>query len=672
MYSPTMTVGSTFLYRNKKATLESFGGKYVVLEVEGVPSPATMRIEEFYNDIQDGLVQEAEPSTILVNHGELVTEEDRLLAQKYDDYITPLLSEENPCSRETLKQVIDAVAARRGDTDKNKPSTSTLYNWYKKFQSPEVNRNFAALVNPRRQKRGRQATVWVQELFHEIVDEYYLKPIEDGALSRKETFDVFDRTFKNELSKLSDEERLSVKGICRSVCYQMLEDYDPVYVCIEREGHSEAVKRYRTSTEHFVAERPLELVQIDAVHLNLALRNDKDQYIGLVVVFFAIDVCTRAILSYVISVRKQRGEDLSSAIDLIKHGICPKTKPAHTVNVWPLFGSPETIQHDSGIFASNQFKAFLQEAGVHTYQNPARRSWFNALIERFHRTFRDKCCSKIPGYVGRRKDEIKDSVDIKATPYVTPEQFQRLIEAYILDDYHQKPHKGLGGETPQQACNRLRGFLCPPSPSMIQKLESFMGVLCKGTIQAHKGIQRDGLFYMDSDKQLQRLWHKLGGSKSRKNPEVQFYRSELDISFISVVDPFTRTRFIVPCTSVKTKTSLAEHKAKQAAKKSGTVHATDLPQTMAPILKEIKEYKAQKQSESEKNSQKRKQARPSVQQSMVTPAPRTPEELNNIIEENTAGINNPPEMVEQTSSFDNTPQHSRNRSKKAIISKFEV
>ncbi len=83
---------------------------------------------------------------------------------------------------------------------------------------------------------------------------------------------------------------------------------------------------------------------------------------------------------------------------------------------------------------------------------------------------------------------------------------------------------------------------------MIQKLESFMGVLCRGTIQAHKGIQRDGLFYMDSDKQLQRLWHKLGGSKSRKNPEVQFYRSELDISVISVVDPFTRTRFLVSCT----------------------------------------------------------------------------------------------------------------------------
>ncbi len=323
MYSPTMTVGSTFLYRNKKATLESFG-KYVVLEVEGVPSPATMRIEEFYNDIQDGLVQEAKPSTILVNHGELVAEDDRLLAQKYDDYITPLLSEENPCSRETLKQVIDTVAARRGDTDKNKPSTSTLYNWYKKFQSPEVNRNFAALVNPQRKKRGRQASAWVQDLFHEIVDEYYLKPIGDGALSAKETFDKFDTAFQHELLKLPDEDRESVKGICRSVCYEMLNNYDPVHVCIEREGHSEAIKRYRSSTEHFVAERPMELVQIDAVHLNLALRDDNGGYIGLVVVFFAIDVCTRAIISYVISVRKQRGEDLSSAIDLVKHGICPK------------------------------------------------------------------------------------------------------------------------------------------------------------------------------------------------------------------------------------------------------------------------------------------------------------------------------------------------------------
>ncbi|QJR80877.1 transposase [Alteromonas pelagimontana] len=643
-----------------------------MLEVEGVPSPATICVEEFYNDVQNGLVQEAEPSTILVNHSELVTEDDRLLAQKYDDYITPLLSEENPCSRETLKQVIDTVAARRGDIDKNKPSTSTLYNWYKKFQSPEVNRNFAALVNPCRKKRGRQASAWVQDLFHDVVDEYYLKPIGDGALSAKETFDKFDRAFQHELLKLPDEDRQSVKGICRSVCYEMLNNYDPVDVCIAREGYSVAVKRYRNSTEHFVAERPLELVQIDAVHLNLALRDDDGNYIGLVVVFFAIDICTRAILSYVISVAKKRREDLSSAIDLIKSGIRPKAKPGHTRNEWPLYGIPNQIQHDSGIFSSNHFKAFLQEAAVHTYQNPAGRSWFNALIERFHRTFRDKCCSKIPGYVGRRKDEIKDSVDIKATPYTTPDQLQRLVEAYILDDYHQKPHKGLGGETPQQACNRLEGFLCPPPPATIQKLENFRGVLCKATIQAHKGIQRDGLFYNDSQGQLLKLWEKLGGPKSQKNPEVQFYRSELDISVISVVDPVTRTRFPVSCTSVKTKTSLAEHKAKQAAKKRGTVHTADLPQTMAPILEEIKEYKAQKQSESEKNSQKRKQARHSVQQSIETPSPKTPEELNSIIEENTAGINNPPEMVEQTSSFDNTPQHSRKRSKKAIISKFEV
>ncbi|WP_338456638.1 hypothetical protein [uncultured Alteromonas sp.] len=673
MYSPNIETGSSFIYRNKQATLESCGPKYVVLEIEDNNSPLTLRIEEFYKDMQDGLVRAPEPQKILVEHCQLTTPQDRYLAKKYEDYIMPLLSETSPCSHKTRQRVIESVATNRGDKDKNKPSPATLYTWYKKFISAKVNRNFAAMVNPHRQKRGRRATPWVQDLFHDIVDRHYLKPEADGALNRKETFDEFSRAFHDELAKLCEDEQQSVKGICNSTCYEMLEDYNPVDVCIARQGYSAAVKRYRCSTEHFVAERPLELVQIDAVHLNLALRNDAGQYLGLVVVYFAIDVCTRAILGYVISVAEQRREELSCAIDLIKSVICPKEKPKHTVNGWPLFGVPEKIQHDSGIFASHHFKAFLQEAGIHTYQNPAGRSWFNALVERFHRTFREQCCKRIPGYVGRRNDEKKDSVNIKATPFATKEQLQQIIEAYILDFYHQNSHKALGGKTPQQACDQLKGHLRLPALSVIQQLDSFGGVLQKAKIQAHKGIQRDNLFYMDTQGRLHRLWEKLGGRKNGRNPEVQFYSSGLDISVIHVVDPFTKTRFSVPCTSIKTKTSISEYKAQKSLFNSKTSRLKKLPESMTSILSDVYEYKQtkEKQKAQKKKARKNKNAL-TARTDAKNMNKKSSEQLNNIIEQNMAGINEPPPTTEESDEVNSIQKQSRKRSKKAVIKKFEV
>jgi len=679
MYSPSLEMGSSFLFRGKMVTVGSPVTKYIVLEIEGQQEPLFMTTAKFYEDAQNDLVKEPEAKQILVDFSELITQEERDLAQKYQDYLTPLLSESHPFGMNTRKRVTDQVAAKRGDTDKNKPSPSTLFNWYKKLTSDEVKGNFAAMVAPKRRTRGRQAPDWAQDMFHDFVYEHFLQPIKDRALSKTKTIENFRKAYTKILNDLfeTEEDRKKADLLSESTCYDILTEYDPVEVCIIREGHSVAVKRYRTSTEHFVAERPLELIQIDAVHLNLALRDEDGNYLGMVVVYFAIDVCTRAILGYVISIAKTRREDLSSAVDLIKSVIQPKKKPSHTVNDWPLFGIPEKVQHDSGVFRSEHFQAFLQAAGSHPHQNPAGLSWFNAIIERFHRTFRDQCCKQIPGYEGRRTDETKDTTNIKLVPYATPDQLQRLIEAYILDVYHQTPHKGLGGETPQQACDRLRGFVRLPAPALVQKLMKFRGVKCSGVIQGHKGIEYNGVYYMDTTKKLLKLWDKLGGGKGRQNPRVDFFASDLDISMISVVNPIENRLFEVPCTSVKEKRSLAEHKAR---KKNKSGKPVEIAQTMTPIVEEIQGYK--EETELKKAKKKRERAQKKREKQVLEDALHdadggqyiSPEKLDDIIEENAAGINEPPELIndEGNNVAKNLPERPKRRSKKIRISKLEV
>tara|TARA_B110000091_G_C13419277_1_gene311432 strand:- start:13 stop:549 length:537 start_codon:yes stop_codon:yes gene_type:complete len=178
---------------------------------------------------------------------------------------------------------------------------------------------------------------------------------------------------------------------------------------------------------------------------------------------------------------------------------------------------------------------------------------------------------------------------------------------------------------------------------------------------------------MDTQGRLHRLWEKLGGRKNGRNPEVQFYSSGLDISVIHVVDPFTKTRFSVPCTSIKTKTSISEYKAQKSLFNSKTSRLKKLPESMTSILSDVYEYKQtkEKQKAQKKKARKNKNAL-TARTDAKNMNKKSSEQLNNIIEQNMAGINEPPPTTEESDEVNSIQKQSRKRSKKAVIKKFEV
>eukprot|EP00487_Bulimina_marginata_P010616 TRINITY_DN5687_c0_g1_i1.p1 TRINITY_DN5687_c0_g1~~TRINITY_DN5687_c0_g1_i1.p1 ORF type:complete len:131 (+),score=5.01 TRINITY_DN5687_c0_g1_i1:125-517(+) len=100
----------------------------------------------------DGYVETHKPKVLLVKPSSLSTPQERALAQKYQDYLLPLSNEEFPCSKKAQAKVISQVSRERGDSEKNIPSTSTLYKWFKKYTSNEINRNIAAMVSIKTKK----------------------------------------------------------------------------------------------------------------------------------------------------------------------------------------------------------------------------------------------------------------------------------------------------------------------------------------------------------------------------------------------------------------------------------------------------------------------------------------------------------------------------------------
>ena len=587
-------------YYQKPALVRTVDNGFIILEIEDDKSKV-IPVEEYYQQAKDGHITSYEPSLALTKQSVVLTSKQNEQLQKMKDYISPLLEEESPCSVRVRQRIISEVSRKRGDSGKNIPSASTLYGWYTNFVSDKVNRNYLNLILPSNVERGRHISSEIFDLFSSVVDEWYLKPLSEGALNKEQTYRKLKIAFSQYKSELPALDREKAKLFSRTVFYELINELSQFEVAQEREGYSAALHRYRYTKSIYIAERPLQRVQIDAVHINIALKNENGDYVGMPVVFFAICIFTRAIVSYVISIAKKRREDLSSAIDTVKYALLPQLTPEYTKNCWPLFGRIESIQFDSGIFASQIFKNFLEIMQIEGMQNPPKKSWRNAFIERFNRTFREQCCRKIPGYAGKNEGR-KDSTVIQMLPHATQEEFKKIVDCFILDIYHQSPHKGLGGKSPAQMSHEYRDSVTIMPPELIASIDDFRGIKLTGTIQAHKGIEKNYHFY--HSEQLREYYVTIIGSK-KVNPRVTFFYSENDISKISVLNEKTGELFNVPAITLNEPISLAEDRARREGKNN--FEKPTVFDSMTPIINGISDRVKAQESENKKRRKENQQ-----------------------------------------------------------------
>ena len=594
--------GMRINYHDKTALIRTIDKEFIILEIENGSSKAVSTLE-YYEEARNGLITFYKPSLGLVKSARALTSSQTEQLQKLKDYISPLLEEVSPCALRVRIRIIEAVSRKRGDCGKNIPSPSTLYKWYTDFVSDKISRNYLNLVLPSNVERGRQISQEIFNLFYSTVDEYYLKPISEGALNKEQTFRQLEIAFSRYKSALPPLESEKAKLFSRTVFYELISEISPFEIMQEREGYSAALQRYRANKGVYAAQRPLERVQIDALHINIALTDADGNYVGMPVVFFALCIFTRAIVGYVVSIAKKRREDLSSAIDTVKNALLPKPKPSYTNQGWPLTGRIESLQFDSGIFASQTFKNFLENMQIEGIQNPPKKAWRNAFIERFNRTFREQCCRKIPGYAGK-SEERKDSSVVQMLPHTTQVEFKKIVDCFILDIYHQHPHRGLGGKSPAQMCDAYKETVMIMPPELIASIDDYLGMKMEGTLQAHKGIEKNHHFYQSE--QLHEYYVKRTGLQKKGNPRVTFFYSENDISKISVLDESTGELFNVPAITLNESISLAEDKAKRLG--NDNFEKPIMFDSMTPIIDDINsrvkaEQNAQKakRKESQKN-----------------------------------------------------------------------
>lgn len=478
-------------------------------------------------------------------------------------FLRRLDQETTPHSIRTRQAVIAEVAHQRKLPRHAQPSPSKLYRSYRRWT--ECGRNARAFINRNRRSQSPRPRLSeaVQTVLLEVIDDVYMTK---AGPKPAECY----RIFRSRLAEVGLED----EGGSRATFYRWIKALHPVEVVGARQGADAARRLGRVVGPGIDIGQLLARVEVDAVHLNLGLVDDDGSYLGKVIVYVAIDACSRAIIGYSYAYGNQIAECASKAAACLRHAFREKTREEYPFleNDWEMHGIPLEVVSDSGpAFESNLTRSLLSVLGVHAHRPQSRTPWRRPFIERFFLTLRNQLLAGMPGYRGSRSDKSDYDEKIDKASILSFRDFERRLVTYFVDVYNQRPHKGLGGATPAQVWQE-KSRLYPPRQATDEELDIIDAykpdrmeerVLKRGT-----GIEINSIDY--NSRGLQDLYWRLYG-EGLKRPVVTVLTDHADVSTVSVVDERTGELFTVPARTagITEGLSLREYKARRRAVTTG-------------------------------------------------------------------------------------------------------
>jgi putative transposase len=319
----------------------------------------------------------------------------------------------------------------------------------------------------------------------------------------------------------------------------LIGEIDKFDIVAAREGREAALRKFRSSKKFHISGGVLETVQIDHTIMDLLVIHDESLLpLGRPTLTACIDVRTRCCLGIYIGFEPP---SFVSVAQCLKHAMCPKTNLRElypSINgEWIPFGVPEILVVDNGLeFHAGNLEAVCKPFGIDLQYAPRKAPWFKPHIERFFGTLSRATVHKIPGTTFANIFEKAD-YDAAKNAVMTLATLRELIHKWIVDIYHQTPHRGLGGRTPASVWHQESGPL-PPMPTDPRELDGLLGGIAKRTV-SHKGVEFDGIQYWSAE--LEDLRRKFGASfktKIRFNPA--------DLGEIFVQEPKTNAIIRTP------------------------------------------------------------------------------------------------------------------------------
>ncbi|WP_447785259.1 transposase [Stenotrophomonas bentonitica] len=308
--------------------------------------------------------------------------------------------------------------------------------WALYLQNPVPGSQLPGLRGPRPGSR-RLAPV-VESIIEKAIDDIYLvrEPATITSLVN----------YCGRLAKAAGVKPPSLKAVRERVRRR-----EPLKVAKKRLGYHQAVAQQSPSVRGLSPTSSLEMVQIDHALIDLIVVSPLTrQPIGRPWITVAIDVLTRCVTGYYLSFDTPNQTSVALALE---RSCFPKQAWLRGLGLdvsYPIFGKMRSIHWDNAkTFQAKGIKAQCGRYGIHIQERPVRSPHYGAYIERYIGTMMG-AVHLLPGTTFSNSKARGDYPSERRAVMSLPD-LEKWLALEVAGVYHNKPHRGLDGQTPLQA-----------------------------------------------------------------------------------------------------------------------------------------------------------------------------------------------------------------------------
>jgi putative transposase len=431
-----------------------------------------------------------------------------------------------------LEEQIAEAAERFGD--KNPPSPATTWRWWLRFSPTRSPMN---LVDGR-EKSGRKQDPQIFGVFEESINEVFLNP------QKYQVKRVYERT-KQKIARINGQLPVNerIKEPSRASIYRWVKTLYSALVQKAREGKKVTEHDLRIAQDSVKVQHILERVEIDHTPLDLQVIDKVTRLVlGRPWITLAIDRKSRCILGFYVSFNPPSAY---SVLACLRRAILPKAdllkRFQGTRSEWPCHGVPDLIACDNGMdLHANDIELACLEMAIEVLFCGVAHPEMKGAVERIFRTLAKDLIHELPGTTFSNPKERGDYPSEKLAA-IDMETLVHLLVKWIVDAYHNTPHRGLSGKTPLEVWREFEPDRIIELPANPLQLDVIASHTAHPTI-FHYGVQVDNLFY--NSPELREIAADLRG----KQIVEARYREE-DVGSIFVRDPRYDEFFEVPATN---------------------------------------------------------------------------------------------------------------------------
>lgn len=209
----------------------------------------------------------------------------------------------------------------------------------------------------------------------------------------------------------------------------------------------------------------------------------------------AIDCATRCIVGLNVTMNSPSTATAKSALRSMMVDKTPLAKAAGAAASWDIYSRPGHVVTDGGPAFGREFDEAVRRCSSGRTipdQDPRMRG----TIEAFFRTLKRLCRY----FAGQSFANVVEKGDYPAEELasLTVAEFHMALVRFIVDYYHHRAHRGLGGMTPYGHWHRLSDADQPP-PLSDQQLKVAFGLAAKKRAISAHGIEFLGLSYNSAE-----------------------------------------------------------------------------------------------------------------------------------------------------------------------------